>query len=150
MADVVSAEKRSQMMGGIRGKDTKPELLIRKDLHRHGFRYILHDKRLPGKPDIVLPKHKAIILVHGCFWHGHNCSLFKWPTSHEDFWASKIHRNKELDATAESALLASGWRCAIVWECSIKGRRKRGLNTVMRSCIEWLNSDRPRIEIREY
>jgi DNA mismatch endonuclease, patch repair protein len=149
VVDVVSPEKRSQMMAGIRGKNTKPELMVRKALHRLGFRYVLHDKRLPGKPDIVLPRHKVAIYVHGCFWHGHDCSLFKWPASRPDFWESKIERNKELDAVAESAVLADGWRCAIVWECALKGRRKRGLGAVIEACVRWISSDEPRIEIRE-
>ena len=149
MADVVSADVRSRMMAGIRAKNTKPELMVRKSLHRLGFRYVLHDKRLPGKPDIVLPKYKAAIFVHGCFWHGHDCSLFKWPSSRTEFWQSKIWRNKELDAAAETTLLASGWRCAVIWECSLKGRHKRGLGEVIESCVGWINSNGARIEIKE-
>ena len=93
MADVVDRKTRSRMMSGIRGKNTRPELLIRKGLHARGFRFRLHDKRLPGKPDLVLPKYSAVIFVHGCFWHGHDCHLFKWPQSRREFWRKKITRN---------------------------------------------------------
>ena len=111
MADVVSAEVRSRMMAGIRGKNTKPEMIIRRGLHARGFRYLLHDKRLPGKPDLVLPKHRAVIFVNGCFWHGHDCPLFKWPKTRKGFWRTKIARNRENDESAVIALRRSGWRC---------------------------------------
>ena len=97
MVDVVSKEKRSKMMSGIRYKDTKPEIIIRKALHAKGFRYSLHNNKLPGKPDIVLPKYNAIIFIHGCFWHQHNCHLFKWPSTRPEFWQNKISGNKERD-----------------------------------------------------
>lgn len=90
MADVVTPEKRSKMMSGIQGKNTKPELTIRKGLHALGFRYRLHGKTLPGKPDLVFPKYKAVIFIHGCFWHAHHCHLFKWPSTRVDFWQEKI------------------------------------------------------------
>jgi len=117
MTDVVSKQTRSRMMSGIRGKDTKPEMKIRRLLHAQGFRYRLHRKDLPGKPDIVLPKYKAAIFVNGCFWHGHECSLFKWPASNAEFWKQKIEANKSRDAMAIAALGKSGWRCLTVWEC---------------------------------
>lgn len=137
-------------MSGIRSKNTKPELVIRRGLHALGFRFVLHDDRLAGTPDIVLPKHRAVILVHGCFWHGHGCSLFKWPATRQEFWRTKIERNKHLDAAAEEAILAAGWRCAVVWECALKGTRKLGLDAVLKRCAQWIDSDEPRLELREH
>ncbi|UKV16134.1 very short patch repair endonuclease [Thalassospiraceae bacterium SW-3-3] len=121
MADVVSPEKRSRMMSGIRSTNTKPELTVRKSLHRRGFRYRLHDKRLTGKPDLVLPKHNAVIFVNGCFWHGHNCKLFKLPKSNHLFWSEKIHANKSRDEKNCHKLLEQGWKVITIWECALRG-----------------------------
>ena len=142
MADVVSRDVRSRMMSGIRGKNTKPELLIRRGLHAKGFRYLLHDRRLPGKPDLVFPKHRAVIFVHGCFWHGHDCHLFKWPKTRKGFWRNKIHRNKWLDEQAIIKLRKSGWRVGIVWECSVKGRTRMLDERTISLCATWLRSHR--------
>jgi len=136
------------MMSGIRGTNTKPELAVRIGLHRLGFRYRLHDARLPGKPDIVLPRHKAVVLVHGCFWHGHDCHLFKWPKSHDAFWREKIDGNKVRDAKCEQALRDDGWRVLRVWECALKGREKLGVENVVTSVADWLRSDEPFGDIR--
>ena len=135
------------MMSGIRGKNTKPELLVRKALHARGFRYRLHCD-LPGKPDICLPKHRAVIFVHGCFWHGHDCHLFKWPSTRPEFWRAKIGRNREVDAAAQAALLAMGWRVATVWECALKGTGKLPLEIVSQNCGSWLLGSDTLIEIR--
>jgi DNA mismatch endonuclease, patch repair protein len=148
MVDIVSREVRSRMMSGIRGKNTKPEMVIRKGLHRLGFRFRLHDKSLPGKPDIVLPRYRAVILIHGCFWHGHDCHLFKWPKSHTEFWKEKIDRNVEVDRCSEHSLLHIGWRQAIVWECSIKGRTRIPLDQILSSLEDWLKSESPQLEIK--
>ncbi len=148
MADIVPADVRSRMMAGIRGTNTKPELLLRKGLHAQGFRFKLHDPALPGKPDIVLPRYRAIIFAHGCFWHGHNCHLFKWPSTRPEFWQAKIDRNRTVDARSEAALAEAGWRQAIVWECALKGRTRLPLEEVISACAEWLRSDRQRIEIK--
>lgn len=136
------------MMAGIRGKNTAPEIAIRKDLHRRGFRYRLHAKDLPGKPDIVLPRHRAVVFVHGCFWHGHDCPLFKFPSTRPEFWKAKIGRNQENDAKAKSALLAEGWRVATVWECAI--RKKDQATAVAEALERWIlhDSDRDDFEIR--
>ena len=142
MTDVVSPEVRSRMMAGIRSKNTRPELLIRKCLHGRGFRYRLHDKRLPGKPDIVLPRYRAVILIHGCFWHGHDCHLFKWPSNNEIFWREKITQNKTIDEQTESVLLMSGWRVLTIWECALKGKNRIALDIVIATIIDWLNSPR--------
>jgi len=148
MADIVPAEVRSRMMSGIRATNTRPELVLRKGLHALGFRFRLHDKALPGKPDIVLPRYRAVIFAHGCFWHGHDCHLFKWPKTREEFWHQKIGRNRKVDIECERALTGMGWRRAIVWECALKGKTRLPLEEVLASCAEWLRSDSERIEIR--
>ncbi len=147
MADVVDPATRSRMMSGIRGKNTKPELLIRRALHARGFRYRLHCD-LPGKPDICLPKRRAVIFVHGCFWHGHGCHLFKWPKTRPEFWRAKIERNREVDGVAERRLAEDGWRVALIWECALKGRERLPLEDVISTCADWLNSDQTRLELR--
>ncbi|MBB5734281.1 DNA mismatch endonuclease (patch repair protein) [Altererythrobacter atlanticus] len=148
MADIVPAEVRSRMMAGIRSTNTRPELLLRKGLHAQGFRFRLHDRSLPGKPDIVLPRYHAVIFAHGCFWHGHDCHLFKWPATRPEFWRTKIGRNREVDQRTDAALADAGWRQAIVWECALKGRTRLPLEEVISACADWLRSDRQRIEIR--
>jgi DNA mismatch endonuclease (patch repair protein) len=121
MVDVMSADKRSALMSRIRGKDTAPELHVRKSLWRAGLRYRLHTKDLPGKPDLVLPKWKAVVFVHGCFWHRHvDCSYFRLPKTRSEFWDEKLRRNQERDETAISTLAKAGWRIAIVWECAVR------------------------------
>lgn len=125
MADIVSPEKRSLMMAGIRGKNTRPELKIRQLLHKSGFRFRLHKKNLPGKPDIVLPKHNVIIFVQGCYWHGHeNCALFRLPKTRVDFWQKKITANIERDDNKLTDLIKLGWRVLYVWECASKGKNR--------------------------
>lgn len=138
MADVVAPDVRSRMMAGIRGKDTKPELLIRKGLHRLGLRFLVHDKRLPGKPDLVFPKWRAAIFVNGCFWHGHDCRLFKLPSTRTEFWRDKIAANRKRDAIALLKLRDAGWRTLSVWECEIKGRSAEEIETVLQRCRNWL------------
>ena len=135
------------MMSGIRGKDTKPELMIRKALHARGFRYRLHCK-LPGKPDICLSIYRAVIFVHGCFWHGHGCHLFKWPKTRPAFWEQKINRNRTADRLASERLAALGWRVAQVWECALKGKALLPLDDVVSRLERWLLSDRADIEIK--
>lgn len=135
-------------MSGIRGKNTKPELVLRKGLHAMGFRFRLHDRALPGKPDLVFPGRRAVLFAHGCFWHGHDCHLFKWPSSREDFWVSKIRRNRELDGIALQRLKEAGWRVGIVWECAVKGRARLPLEVVLAQCADWLRSDSGHLVIR--
>lgn len=121
MTDVVDAATRSRMMSGIRGKDTKPELLVRKYLHARGLRFRLHVKNLPGKPDIVCPKYRAAIFVHGCFWHQHDgCKFATMPSSRTDFWTSKLSENVSRDKYQISALEGLNWRVFVVWECELK------------------------------
>lgn len=119
--DIVSKEKRSRMMSGIKGKNTKPELLLRSALHKLGFRFRIQRKDLPGKPDIVLPKYKTIIFVHGCFWHRHpGCKSAYTPKSNIEFWTNKLEGNVIRDRLTEKALEEMGWRILIVWECEVK------------------------------
>ncbi|MFM7011408.1 MAG: very short patch repair endonuclease [Betaproteobacteria bacterium] len=148
MVDVVDSATRSRMMSGIRGRNTKPEILIRSLLHRQGFRFRLHVRDMPGKPDIVLPRYRAVVFVHGCFWHGHNCPLFKLPGTRPDFWSEKIERNQNNDNRAKAALLADGWRVGVIWECALRGAGKN-IEGVAQSLAEWLRSDTPLIEVRK-
>ncbi|GIP29132.1 very short patch repair endonuclease [Paenibacillus sp. J23TS9] len=148
MSDIVSPETRSRMMSGIKGKDTKPEMILRQGLHKLGFRYKLHDRNLPGKPDMVFPRYKAVIFANGCFWHGHSCHLFKWPSSNEEFWRNKINRNMEVDGETVARLQEMGWRVGIVWECSLKGKYRINSEEVIELCAQWLHTtDMASIEI---
>lgn len=121
MADIVDPRTRSRMMAGIKGKDTRPELLIRSALHKAGFRFRLHDKRLPGSPDLVLPKYRAVIFVHGCYWHRHKgCRFATTPATRTEFWGNKFRRNVERDERNRVQLLDDGWRVFTIWECGIR------------------------------
>lgn len=141
MADVLTPEQRRLNMSRIRGRDTKPEMLIRRGLHARGFRYRLQDRKLPGRPDLVFPRYHAVVFVHGCFWHGHNCPMFKLPVTRQEFWATKIASNRARDERATGALLKLGWRVANVWECSIRGTAKLTDDEVITRCQEFLLSD---------
>ena len=145
--DVVGVKTRSRMMAGIRGRDTKIELLIRSGLHRRGFRFRLCDKRLVGKPDLVFRCRKAVVFVHGCFWHGHDCHLFKWPSTRSDWWREKIEGTRNRDAEVQNSLGNTGWRLAYVWECALKGKERRSPDSVIEELSEWLDSKQPRLEI---
>ncbi|MGV8898708.1 MAG: very short patch repair endonuclease [Burkholderiaceae bacterium] len=112
-------------MRAIRSKNTAPELLIRQLLFSLGFRFRLHVKNLPGTPDIVLPKYRTVIFVHGCFWHGHDCHLFTLPQTRRDFWQAKIDANRQRDLGSQDMLIRAGWRVLSVWECALKGRLKQ-------------------------
>ena len=135
-------------MAAIRGADTKPEMIIRRGLHARGFRYRLHDRKLPGRPDLVFPKYTAAIFVNGCFWHGHDCSLFKWPKTREEFWREKIAGTQLRDERARGSLLAAGWRVATVWECAIKGPGRLSQQALIDSVAAWLSSDRKETSFR--
>jgi DNA mismatch endonuclease, patch repair protein len=148
MADNVSPEVRSRMMAGIRSANTKPELVLRHGLHALGFRYRLHDRSLPGTPDMVFPRWKAVLFANGCFWHGHDCHLFKWPSTRTDCWRAKIERNRVRDARASKALIERGWRQGVVWECALKGRFRLEPGLVIAECAKWLRSDEPHLQIR--
>ncbi len=148
MADVVSKEKRSQMMANIKGKNTKPELLVRSGLHRLGYRFKIHDNSLPGKPDIKLTKYRSVIFIHGCFWHKHNCHLFKMPSTRQDFWRSKFETNQINDKENLKKLYDFGWRICVIWECSLKGKTKLPLSKILNFCDEWLKSSDRFLEIK--
>ncbi len=121
MVDFVSKEKRSKIMKGVKPKDTKPELLVRKALHKMGHRFRLHRKDLPGKPDITLPRYETVIMVHGCFWHQHSdCKDGRIPTSNVDYWKPKLKRNVERDAEKKKALTEMGWSVHTIWECEAR------------------------------
>lgn len=131
MADTVEPKVRSRMMATVRGRDTRPELAVRRALHARGFRYRLHCKELPGCPDVVLPRHRLAIFVHGCFWHSHNCRRGRRPSSNTGFWDAKLARNVERDRQAQNALRAAGWDVEVLWECSLAAGVERVLTRLI-------------------
>jgi DNA mismatch endonuclease (patch repair protein) len=136
------------MMAGIKGKDTKPELVLRRALHARGFRYRLHSKNVPGRPDLVFPKHHAIVFVHGCFWHRHEgCRYTTTPSTRPEFWQAKFDANVIRDAAIRDQLIETGWRVAKVWECSL--RKTDQLATTVELLAAWLPSDSRLLEIGE-
>ena len=138
MVDVVSPEKRSQMMSGIRGRDTSPELVVRQSLHACGYRFRLHAKNLPGRPDIILPKYGVALFVNGCFWHRHQCDLFKWPKTREQFWRDKLNGNAERDRRNWKSLEKLGWRVFVFWECWIRKNQSGFPDALCKPFEEWL------------
>ena len=124
MADRLTQDQRRLNMSRVRAKNTRPELAVRRLLHSAGFRYRLHRLDLPGRPDVALPRYRAAVFVHGCFWHGHNCSLFRVPATRTEFWSAKIEANRRRDASAVTALAEAGWRSLWVWECALRGRKR--------------------------
>lgn len=146
MTDIVDRQTRSRMMAGIRGRDTQPELALRRALHGRGFRYRLHARNLPGRPDIVLPKHCAVIFVHGCFWHRHpGCRYTTTPATRAAFWTAKFDSNVTRDQRVQAALLQVGWRVAVVWECAL--RNAVDLAVTAESVSVWLRGDRPELDV---
>lgn len=139
---------RSKQMSAIKSKNSKPELLLRHKIHALGYRYLIHDKRLPGTPDMVFPKYKAVILVNGCFWHGHDCHIFKWPKTRKEFWLSKITNNQRRDQQNIRKLNQHGWKVMIVWECALVGKSKRPLEEVAHAAINWIQFDSQNAEIK--
>ena len=148
MTDVFNSRKRSEIMASIRPKDTAPEMMLRKSLHRIGYRYRLHTNNLPGKPDLVFRQYQAIIFVNGCFWHGHDCHLFRLPSSNQDYWQSKIENNRSRDENNRKLLLADGWRILTVWECSMRGRERLDFELMISNVDDWLKSNCKHLEIR--
>jgi DNA mismatch endonuclease (patch repair protein) len=138
MTDIVDKVTRSRMMSGIGGKDTAPELLIRRELHARGFRYRLHSPALPGKPDLSFPMYKAVIQVNGCFWHRHQCHLFKWPKTRREFWQAKLGANADRDSRNVADLEVLGWRVLTVWECALKGKTRRPISEVAQTTANWI------------
>lgn len=140
--DIMSPDDRSRLMARIRGRNTKPELILRKALFRLGLRYRLHPRGIPGRPDMLFPRWRAAVFVHGCFWHGHDCRLFKWPKANAQFWETKIRGNVERDRRTLDALIAQNWRVLTVWECSIRGGDRETIDNVVRLVSDWLKSGR--------
>lgn len=137
MADVHDKATRSYNMSQIKGKNTKPEMIVRRFLFGHGFRYRIHNKNLPGKPDLVLPKYKTVIFIHGCFWHGHeSCRYFVVPKTRTDWWLNKINLNKTNDEKAILSLKQNGWKIITVWECELKPTL---LQSTLSSLLERIN-----------
>jgi len=148
LVDKHSQEVRSQNMRAVKSKNTKPELQIRKHLHSLGYRYRLHSKKLPGKPDLVIQKYNTAIFINGCFWHGHDCPAFTWPKTRSDFWKEKISGNIKRDADNINQLSKLGWRVMIIWECALKGKEKLDLDDIGKNIVTWLASDRQTMIIR--
>jgi DNA mismatch endonuclease (patch repair protein) len=140
VVDVLTPEQRRHNMSRIRGRDTKPEMLLRRGLHAAGLRFRLHARDLPGRPDIVFPRFRAVVLVHGCFWHGHGCPMCRLPATRADFWASKIDGNRARDRRTEEALVQSGWRVIVVWECSLRGPARQPLGEILARCAEFIRA----------
>ena len=144
--DIVNKQTRSKMMSNIKSKNTKPEIIVRSLLHQKGFRFRLHDKKLPGKPDIVLKKYNAVVFIHGCYWHRHeNCRLTSTPKQNAEFWNKKFSDNIHRDNEVYYQLKKLGWRTAIIWECCI--RDKKNLSDTIDLLASWVKSDREYIEI---
>lgn len=150
MADIVDKATRSRMMSGIRSKNTKPELTLRKQLHHLGLRYRLHVSSLPGRPDLVFPKRRAVVFVHGCFWHGHACPLFRLPKTRSEWWRAKIAKNKESDSKSLVELKTLGWRSMVVWECSLRGAGAGSPKQIALLIADWLKSELLNGEISEW
>jgi DNA mismatch endonuclease, patch repair protein len=147
MTDIVDSKTRSRMMSGIAGKNTKPELIIRKLLFSSGFRYRLHDRSVIGTPDIILKKYRATIFINGCFWHGHDCHLFRLPKSRTAFWKKKIESNSKRDFRNRKLLLEDGWRIGVIWECALKGKSAIGPDLLINEIKNWLYCDKQVFEI---
>ena len=144
MADVVDQATRSRMMSGIKGKNTRPEIVVRKGLHRAGFRFRLHARGLPGKPDLLLPKWRAVVLIHGCFWHRHEgCRFTTTPATRPAFWKEKFAANVLRDERTLVALQEAGWRVATVWECAVR----RDPSGTTERLAEWIKSKREFVTI---
>ena len=135
-------------MARIRGRNTKPEMVLRRALHERGLRYRLHVSKLPGKPDLVFPRRQAVVFIHGCFWHGHDCELFRLPATRPDFWKEKLTGNRVRDDGVLASLRSMGWRTLVVWECSMRGTRRRSIDEIADAIADWLRGDVGEGEIR--
>lgn len=138
--DTLSQDQRSRNMKSVKARDTWPEVKLRRILHALGLRFRLHAAKLPGKPDMVFPKYRTAVFVHGCFWHGHNCKLFQWPKTRRDFWTHKIRGNKKRDEHVLALLIQMGWRVLIVWECALKGPNRLPLADLGKHCKGFITS----------
>jgi DNA mismatch endonuclease (patch repair protein) len=145
--DVLTPEQRQRCMARIKARNTKPEVLLRSALFARGLRYRLHQRSLPGTPDLVFPKFHAVVFIHGCFWHGHGCPLFVVPATNTEFWLNKIGVNRSRDEDARSALRDLRWRVLTVWECTLRGRKKLALDGLAGKIERWLCGGSPLSEI---
>jgi DNA mismatch endonuclease (patch repair protein) len=148
VADIVDVATRSRMMSGIRRRDTKIETSIRRELHARGFRYRTDARNLPGRPDIVLPRWRAVILVHGCFWHAHDCGLCRLPSTRPEFWREKLKANAERDFRNEQKLANAGWRVAKIWECALRGKGEGALIDTADRIERWIRSGERSLELK--
>lgn len=137
--DVLTPAQRSRCMSRIRSRDTGPEILIRRALFARGYRYRLHDRKLPGRPDIVFPGRRALIMIHGCFWHAHGCHLSATPATRREFWEQKLRENRARDDRVLNALSLAGWRVLTVWECALRGKNRQDPGAVIDACERFLN-----------
>ncbi|RUM92356.1 MAG: very short patch repair endonuclease [Thiomicrospira sp.] len=147
MTDTVNQQTRSKIMSQVKNKNTNIEIIVRKALFAKGFRYKINDKKLPGSPDIVLPKYRAVIFVNGCFWHGHHCPKGKPPKSNIKYWKDKIIKNQQRDEININQLLNQGWKVAIVWECTLKGKSAFPMKKILLTLENWLKVGSGKIEI---
>ncbi|MCL1999904.1 MAG: very short patch repair endonuclease [Planctomycetes bacterium] len=147
MADTMDRVTRSRVMGAICSSNTTPEIMVRRLLYKAGFRFRLHAKNLPGSPDIVLPKYGAVVFVHGCFWHGHDCPSFRLPKTRKMFWQNKIEKNQARDGLAATTLRRDGWRVAVVWECALRGRGRIRPERMEKRLSAWVRGAKKRLEI---
>jgi DNA mismatch endonuclease (patch repair protein) len=138
MTDILTPAQRSRVMSRIRSRDTRLEVWLRKQLFARGFRYRVHVATLPGRPDLVFPKYKAVVFIHGCFWHGHDCHLFRMPGTRTDFWRDKIRSNRERDQRTIAALREIHWRVLELWECSWRGKTRQTPHTLIDQVADWV------------
>jgi DNA mismatch endonuclease, patch repair protein len=147
MPDVLTSEQRRLNMSRIRGRNTKPEILLRRGLHAKGLRFRLYRKDLPGSPDLTFPRFHAVIFVHGCFWHGHGCHLFHWPSTNKVFWRQKVGRNIKRDEEVLETLTAERWRVCEVWECALRGSGRMEIEPLLSMIKRWLHGKAGRLSI---
>jgi DNA mismatch endonuclease (patch repair protein) len=147
-ADVLTPQQRQLNMSRIRARDTRPEMAVRRGLHALGLRYRLHDRTLPGSPDLVFPRYRTAVFVHGCFWHVHGCAMSKWPATRPEFWQKKLGANAARDRRVLASLQTAGWRVLVIWECSLRGTGRRASGEVIAMADRFIrDSDEPLLEI---
>jgi DNA mismatch endonuclease (patch repair protein) len=148
LPDIVDPATRSRMMSGIRAADTAPERIVRSALHRLGFRFRLRKAGLPGRPDLVLPRYRVAVFVHGCFWHGHDCALFRLPKTRREFWETKIGHNRERDERVRRQTLEAGWRHLAIWECAFRGAGPDAVSNMATRAAAWIRGSEAEGDIR--
>jgi DNA mismatch endonuclease (patch repair protein) len=146
MADLLTPEQRSKLMASVRQRDTKPEMFVRRALHARGLRFRLNDKRLPGSPDLVFPRFRTVVFVHGCFWHLHGCRLSALPGSRQEYWRPKLEANAARDSRAIAALVDTGWRVLVIWECGLKGPGRLGDVVLADRAEQFIRFGRQRVQ----